>query len=253
VILHVPHASRRVTAFARQRILLDDSALSVELDHMTDAYTDLIASRAARAAAGIPWTFENLSSRLVVDPERFPDEREEMLTVGMGAVYTRTSHGRRLREDDPAHVEDLLAAHFRPYAEAMTDLVDQRLAACGRAVIIDVHSYPRDRLPYERHGEGQRPAICLGTDAAHTPPALLDAARRAFSPCGDLAVNTPFAGCYVPLKHYRQRVPVTALMVEIRRDTYLTGPGGPLADGLDRIIQALTSVIDTVSITPAPQ
>lgn len=247
VILHVPHGSRYISPAARAGIVLDDTALSAELDHMTDAHTDVIAARAAAVASPAPWTFANLSSRLVVDPERFPDEREEMRAVGMGAVYTRTAHGRPLRADDPAHAEALLAAHYRPYAAAMARLVDDRLAATGRAVIIDVHSYPSRQLPYELHGDGDRPAICLGTDPTHTPPGLLDAARKAFSPCGDIALNTPFAGCYVPLEHHQRNTAVIALMVEIRRDTYMTEPGGATNDGIDDIVAALTTLAEAAS------
>ena len=93
-----------------------------------------------------------------------------MRRIGMGAVYTRTSHGRPLRHDDPEHTEELLATHYRPYAAAVADLVDERLAATGHAVILDVHSYPAEALPYELHGGGPRPVVCLGTDPAHTPP-----------------------------------------------------------------------------------
>jgi N-formylglutamate amidohydrolase len=243
VILHVPHASRHVTVAARARLLLDDAALAAELDRMTDAHTDLIAARATGSATTRPWLFVNLASRLVVDPERFPDEREELAAVGMGAVYTRTSHGAPLREDDPAHVEELLAAHYRPYAAAMTALVDERLAATGRAVILDVHSYPSRALPYELHGDGPRPAVCLGTDPAHTPPDLVQAGADAFARCGEVALDTPFAGCYVPLAHYRRHGGVTALMVELRRDTYLTEPAGPPTAGLDRVVGALAELV----------
>jgi N-formylglutamate amidohydrolase len=235
VILHVPHASRAIPPTVRARILLDDEALAAELDRMTDAHTDLLADRAAGAAAVRPWQFVNRLSRLVVDPERFPDEREELTAVGMGAVYTRTSHGGRLREEDPAHAEELLGAYFRPYAEAMTALVDARLAATGRAVILDVHSYPRDTLPYELHG-GPRPAVCLGTDAAHSPPHLVEAAREALAGCGDIALDTPFAGCYVPLAHYRRNPAVTGLMIELRRDV--------VAAHADRLVAALAALVD---------
>ncbi|GAA4574686.1 N-formylglutamate amidohydrolase [Planotetraspora kaengkrachanensis] len=247
VVLHVPHGSRALTPAARQSIALDDDALAVELDHMTDAHTGLIAARAADAAALTPWLLENRYSRLVVDPERFPDEREEMRAVGMGAVYTRTAHGGRLRHDDDARDEALLARHYRPYAAAMADLVDARLAATGHAVVIDVHSYPSRPLPYELHGDGPRPAICLGTDSFHTPPELIRAAEAAFTGFGDIELNTPFSGCYVPLKHYRQQTAVTALMIEIRRDTYMSEPGGPPGEGVDRLARALADLVDAAA------
>ncbi|MEV0809330.1 N-formylglutamate amidohydrolase [Micromonospora sp. NPDC050200] len=252
VVLHVPHGSRALTAAARRSIVLDDDALAAELDQMTDAHTGLLAARAADAACRTPWVLENRYSRLVVDPERFPDEREEMGAVGMAAVYTRTAHGQRLRHDDRARDEALLAQHYRPYAAAMADLVDARLVATGRAVIIDLHSYPSRPLPYELHGDGPRPAICLGTDSFHTPPELVNAARDAFAGFGDIDLDTPFAGCYVPLKHYRQQPAVTALMVEIRRDTYMIEPGGPPTDGIDRLATALATLVQAVSAAAPP-
>jgi N-formylglutamate amidohydrolase len=128
----------------------------------------------------------------------------------------------------------------------MAALVDERLAATGHAVLIDVHSYPSRPLPYELHGAGPRPAICLGTDPYHTPAALLDTARQALSRCGDVDVDTPFSGCYVPLRQHRRQRAVTALMVEIRRDVYLTEPSGPPTDGIDGVVEALTLLVDTV-------
>jgi N-formylglutamate deformylase len=244
VVLHVPHGSRGVPAAVRTRILLDDDGLAAELDRMTDTDTGVIAAHAAAAAGRRPWIFENLASRLVVDPERFPDEREEMRAAGMGAVYTRTSLGAPLREEDPGHEQELLAEFFHPYAQAMTEFVEDRLAAIGRAVIIDVHSYPSAPLPYELHADGPRPAVCLGADEFHTPAWLLDAARAAFTGCGDVEINTPFAGCYVPLKHYGSEQAVSALMIELRRDAYLTEPAGSPTAGLDRLAAALARLVD---------
>ncbi|MEU1294169.1 N-formylglutamate amidohydrolase [Streptomyces sp. NPDC005840] len=245
VLLHVPHSARAVPDDVRAGILLDDPALDRELDHLTDAYTAELAEAAAARSATTPWRFVNGLSRLVVDPERFPDEREEMRAVGMGAVYTHTAHRAPLRSPgtDP---EPLLARFFRPYARAMTDAVADRLAATGRAVIVDVHSYPAAPLPYELHGTGPRPPVCLGTDAFHTPAPLLAAAREAFAGCGGTGVDSPFAGTYVPLAFHRRDPRVSALMVEIRRDTYLTGPGGPPGPGLDRLAAALAALVGAV-------
>jgi len=227
--------------------MLGDEALAAELAHMTDAHTDVIADRAAAAAHRTPWSLVNLLSRLVVDPERLPDDREGMRAVGMGAVYTRTSDGQLLRSvDDAAAEDDLLARWYWPYGQAMTDLVDSRLAATGRATIIDVHSYPSRRLPYELGGE-LRPDVCLGTDTNHTPDWLLDCGREAFASCGSIAVNTPFAGCYVPLNHLGKEPRVSALMVEIRRDLYMIQPGGQPTNGMAAVIASLTRLIDVVT------
>ncbi|MFC7533791.1 N-formylglutamate amidohydrolase [Actinoplanes sp. GCM10030250] len=239
VILHVPHSSRAVV---ESGLVVDGFELAEELDHLTDAHTDVIALRAAGAAGRRPWLFVNRLSRLVVDPERFPDETEEMLKAGMGPVYTQGFAGRRLRDDEPG----LLEEHFFPYGEAFTSLVDERLAAVGRAVVVDVHSYPTVRLPYELHGDGPRPPICLGTDSVHTPDWLTAAAQRAFAVIGEVRLNTPFAGTYVPRAHWGVNTEVTSLMVEIRRDQYMREPGGEPTAGLAPLARALATLIDAV-------
>jgi N-formylglutamate deformylase len=96
---------------------------------------------------------------LVVDPERLPDEHEEMFEVGMGAVYTHTSGGLVLRDPDEQAEAALLERFFTPYAEALADLVDERFSATGCAVLVDLHSYPVHALPYERHQDARRPPV----------------------------------------------------------------------------------------------
>lgn len=243
VILHVPHSSRVVPESVRSGIVLDDRALERELDHITDSWTSDIAAAAAAGSAVTPWQFVNGLSRLVIDPERFPDEREEMLAVGMGAVYTHTTHRERLRPEG-FDGRPLIDRCFHPYAEAMTRAVEGRLAAVGRAVVIDVHSYPTEPLPYELHGDGSRPPICLGTDPFHTPAGLLAAAEKAFARFGGTGTDSPFAGTYVPLDHYGKDDRVSALMIEIRRDVYMSEPGGPAGPGLVAVAAALAHLVN---------
>lgn len=222
VILHVPHASRVIPPEIRPSLTVTDDQLAAELDEITDAHTDVIAQHAAQSVTPRPWTLRNDLSRLVIDPERFPDEREQLNAVGRGAVYTRTCNGAVLRNEDDDARDALLDNYFRPYAAAMSDLVTDRIAATGRAVIIDLHSYPTLPSTYELHPDDQRPALCIGTDPHHTPPWLIEAAYAAFSPLDDIGMDTPFSGTYVPLDRYNTDPHVYSVMIELRRDQYLT-------------------------------
>ncbi len=225
VILHVPHASRVIPPEIRSSLTVTDDQLAAELDEITDTHTDVIAQHAAQSVTPQPWTLRNDLSRLVIDPERFPDEREQLNAVGRGAVYTRTCNGDVLRNADNTTRDALLDNYFHPYAAAMSDLVTDRIAATGRAVIIDVHSYPTLPSRYELHPDDQRPALCIGTDPHHTPQWLIEAAYAAFSPLEDIGTDTPFSGTHVPLDHYNTDPRVHSVMIELRRDQYLTEKG----------------------------
>jgi N-formylglutamate amidohydrolase len=165
----------------------------------------------------------------------------------MAAVYTHGTRGQRIRADDAGHRADLLAAYYATWADAVADLVDARLAATGRAVLVDVHSYPSAPLPYELHADGPRPPVCLGTDPAHTPPDLLAAARRAFARVGVVGTDSPFRGTYVPLRHHGTDPRVHSIMIELRRDGHLVEPAGPVTGGLVVAAAALAALVDAVT------
>ncbi len=243
-VIHVPHSSTRIPDDVRTQLLLGDDELAEELRLMTDARTDELAALVARQVAPRPWLFVNHLSRLVVDPERLPDEHEEMYAVGMGAVYTRTSAGLVLREADEHAERLLLKRFFTPYAEALTELIDERLAATGHAVLVDLHSYPVAALPYELHQEARRPPVCLGVDVDHTPAALRERAFRACSVIGEVVVNEPFAGSYIPLRHFGRDNRVSSVMVELRRDTYMRDDETMDPEGARRVSDALAAILE---------
>ena len=218
VVVHVPHAGLHVPEDVRAGIVLDDDELREELRAITDHRTDALAAGAVELGAR---AFVNRLSRLVVDPERFPDPDDEVMTqVGMSAVYTRTTDQQVLREPSVAERDDLLTRFFAPYAERLADLVEETLDRHGRCVVVDVHSYPTRRLEYEL-GTGERPEVCVGVDDTVTPEPLATLVEAGAADHGlGTARNTPFAGTYVPLKHLHDPR-VTSVMLEIRRDRYL--------------------------------
>ena len=245
VSLHVPHAARFIPAEVRSEILLNDDKLLAELDSMTDSRTDEIALAATEKSAVKPWLFINQFSRLVIDPERFPDDREIMNKVGMGAVYRKTSTGQDLRSDDFSGEQALLEKYFHPYAKALEELVTSRLQANGAVTIIDVHSYrPEQHVNAVNHGQ-KRPAMCIGSDEFHTPNELIGAAIASFSNLGDVYENEPYAGTYVPLKFYGVDNRVHSIMMETRANTFLDDEY-EFHTGADLVIDGLTSLIEKI-------
>lgn len=68
-IIHLPHASTVIPAAARPDMLLSDNELAEEVLRMTDHLTDELVAAALPAAPRVIFPV----SRLVVDPERFPE------------------------------------------------------------------------------------------------------------------------------------------------------------------------------------
>lgn len=249
VIIHVPHASTVIPENIKSQLLLNSDELRQELDLITDSLTNQLAQRAYQLSQSKPWIFENQVSRLVFDPERFPDETEVMNQVGMGVVYTNTSDLKRLRDISEAESQRIVDDFFKPYSFAFQELVTERLKMVNRVVIVDLHSYPPKASDYELFKESPRPELCIGVDDFHTPNWLIDFVKAAFSGLGNIDINTPFVGTYVPLAYYSKDSRVLSTMLELRRDLYLTDltPGlgfGPTASAIAQLIDLISNYLD---------
>jgi N-formylglutamate amidohydrolase len=225
VVLHIPHDSMVVPAQARPQFLLTDSALTLELQRMTDHFTHALFAEPSGDATVVRAPV----SRLVVDVERFADDRAEpMAARGMGAVYSVTSHLAPLRRPLSRAERDALLNHwYHAHHEKLEAAVALALERHGRCLLIDGHSFPGCALPYEGADPNkERPDICIGSDTFHTPRALEQAFAKAFAREGwRVAINDPFAGALVPQSRYRSDPRVEAVMVEVNRDLYLDPVG----------------------------
>ncbi len=244
VLVHVPHASTSIPADVRAGFSIDDEALATELLRLTDHRTDVLAEGVAAVGAT---RFVNRRSRLVVDPERFTDDSEPMLQVGMGPVYTHGHDRSPIRELTDGDRRRLLETYFEPYAAAFAAEVGRLLEDFGACTVVDVHSYPREQLPYELD-DGPRPQLCVGVDERHTPKVLVDVVLACAADHGlTSAVNTPFAGAYVPMDRYGLDDRVSAVMLEIRRDTYLDEETAQPHDGEADVAAFVTDVVATIT------
>lgn len=238
MVLHIPHSSRVIPADVRPTFSLSDAELEAELIRMTDSYTDVLF-QLPRCAARVVFPV----SRLVVDPERFVDDAQEVMAAkGMGVVYTRTSDGRLLRRAlSPESRRQLIRRFYEPHHEKLTRMVNDALGHSGRCLVLDCHSFPSIPLPYEYDQSRERPDICIGTDDYHTPDWIAPAAEELFAVLGlRVLVNRPFSGALVPLVHYRKNPQVWSLMVEVNRSLYMnetTGNRSQVFDPFGRMLQ----------------
>ncbi|MHB2165645.1 DUF3293 domain-containing protein [Alsobacter sp. R-9] len=246
VVVHVPHASVLVPPDETSSFRLSQAELARELLRMTDRWTDELFPVTPVEAGRV--VFE--ASRLLCDVERFPDDRDEpMAARGMGMLYTRTSDGLPLRAA-PAQDERrrLHETWYRPHHARLEAAVRAVLDGAGHALLIDAHSFARHPLPHEPDQAPDRPAICIGTDAFHTPPAVRDAAVAAAQACGwSVAVDRPFAGALVPAAFHRTDPRVQSLMIEVRRDLYMDEASGAKHDGFAGVRSGLAVIIEAAA------
>ena len=141
--------------------------------------------------------------------------------------------------------EDRLSRLYRPYHDALWNLLEQTRARFGTAVLIDCHSMP---------SAAAIPDVVLGDRygmaAAH---ALMRRAERDFElRAFTVARNTPYAGGYSTHLYGRPMLGVHALQIEINRALYLDEeriePNLRFNDVARRIGEALR---DLTSIEPA--
>ena len=235
--VHIPHDSAVIPASALADYLISEDALLRELLRLTDWHTgDLYA-------AGLPSAdvVRAEVSRLVVDVERFADDRlERCAAVGMGATYERTCAGNPLRALSPERRAELLARYYWPHHRRLDEAAAERLARFGRCVFLDAHSFPTGPLPTQVDFAAP-PEIGIGTQEGHTSPGLRALAETFFRDRGFVVgVDVPFSGAIVPNRFFGKEPRVQSVMIEVRRDLYMDQRSGERHDGFGRMQAMLT-------------
>lgn len=193
------------------------NAYREELPFMTDWYTDELFINGIGTALTAP------VSRLICDMERFRDrDKEPMEKNGMGICYTKRHDGTELVDYSFLHRNKIIEKYYDPYHRRLTELADEALQEFPYVMILDCHSFSPVPLPYEPDQSPDRPDICIGTDAFHTPADLVETASGFFRSKGySVKIDSPYAGTIVPMKHYGKNRRVRSVMIELNRGLYL--------------------------------
>jgi N-formylglutamate amidohydrolase len=166
-----------------------------------------------------------------------------MAERGMSVIYRSTSglgDLRRIITDEERRV--LLERYYHPHHLRLTQTVDTALSEHGKCLAVDCHSFA---LPYEFDSTSKaRPDICIGTDDFHTTPELAEELIKNFEGQGfSVALNSPFAGALVPMKHYRKDRNVQSLMVEVNRALYCDEKTGLKGDNFSEVSRLIREAL----------
>lgn len=220
MLVHTPHAGRLIPdRFDRTR-LTDPTMFDQTCEQMRDRHADTLALMiAARLDATI---MLDHTTRMWCDPERYPDDREEMNKAGMGAIPTRDIDGHPLYKPGQAPGMRERGQRFRllytPWHRMLDTICQTMLDTYGRCTIIDVHTYPREPHPFEPYADQPRTQTIIGHN--NDPASRAIGARAAALLMGrglTVGVNTAHRGAITPDGIHDIRL--ASIMVETRWDT----------------------------------
>ena len=240
LILHIPHSSINIPF--NDGYVVTEEFLESELLKLTDWYTDDLFYSEQEITVTADF------SRIFCDPERFPDDSQEIMSkYGMGVLYEKSDSNAILRIISQELRERILSEYYWPHHKKLNDAVNFQLEQFSQATIIDCHSFPN--IPLERSLDKnlERPDFNIGTDSFHTPQKLIDVSVDFFKKAGySLGINRPYSGSIVPLMHYQKNRNVQTIMLEINRKLYLKEQSNEKSDRYSEIKNLTKEFINTI-------
>lgn len=207
-IIHIPHTSTLIPDEYRGEFLLTDKEIEIEHSFMIDWFVDELV---------YGFKEENILkfdySRLFCDVERLNSEKEKMNKVGMGVLYTKTHDLKPLRNNPSKEIIDL---YYKPHHEKFYNLTKDYLEQ-DDVLIVDLHSYPNEKLPYELTENNERPPLCVGVDLDIKRELMINIIETIEPYNIYWKFNQPFHGSIKPLE-YINHPKIHSVMLEFNRD-----------------------------------
>ena len=201
--------------------------------------------------------------RCVVDLNRGPDEIDPLVVsgvapaalnprimAGLGVIPRIVSQGRAIydRPISLAVAQQRIERLWHPYHRALAGLIDEAVARFGGAILIDMHSMPRDALA---HLPRPRPDFVLGDrNGGSASTRITSEIASAVQAEGfRLRRNSPFSGAYIATTYGRPRQNVHVVQLELDRSLYMNErmveprvDFGAFALRLERILKRLAGL-----------
>lgn len=228
VIFASPHSGREYPDW-----FLESTSLPMKLLRSSeDAFVDrLISSAPSHGAVALSARMP----RCLIDLNRGPDEIDPLVVhgvprhplnqrtiAGLGVIPRVVAQGRTIHNHPISRAEAArrINAYWRPYHHILHALIGEALSNFGQAILIDMHSMPREALS---HLHGQQPEFVLGNRHGLSASArVLDMVADTVSSEGwKIRRNSPFSGAYICSHYGRPRRNIHVVQVEIDRSLYM--------------------------------
>lgn len=263
VVFASPHSGRAYPdSFLAQSVLDARSIRSSE-----DAFVDELLRAAPRLGAPL---LAATAPRAYIDLNRAPDELDPALiegvrpaahnprinsglgviprvVAGSRAIY----HGKLPRLEAERRIDRV----WRPYHDRLAALMDESCALFGEAILIDVHSMPREAIESMGGRGRRRPEIVLGDRfGAAAAAGVVDRIEAAFAAEGLAVVrNTPFAGAYIAQAYGRPAAGRHAVQIEIDRSLYMNEAEIRPSAEFARFCQVMDAVLERIVAVGRPE
>lgn len=228
LIFASPHSGRHYPQWFLTESRLDPTHLRSSEDAFVDRLIQpALAHGAVVLTANVP--------RCVVDLNRAPDEIDPLVVAGanppamnprimagLGVIPRVVSQGRAIhdRPIDLAEADQRIRSLWHPYHRALSAVIDEAVARFGGAILIDMHSMPRDALA---HLPRPRPDFVLGDrNGVSAAPRISAGVAEAVTAEGfRLRRNSPFSGAYITAAYGRPGRNVHVVQLELDRSLYM--------------------------------
>lgn len=268
-VFNSPHSGR----FYPPRFLAMSRLDAHAIRRSEDCYVDQLFGGAV--ALGAPMLVANFP-RAYLDVNREPWEldprmfdgplppyantRSARVAGGLGTVPRLVGEGQEIYAGRLTLTEAVMRVEsiYKPYHEALGQLLSSTHAAFGFGVLIDCHSMPAS----VRAGDGAiKPDFIVGDRfGTACAPALTEAAIAILLGMGyNVAHNKPYAGGFITEHYGRPSQGLHALQIEVNRGLYLnertyepTTGFAPLAADLTRFCAGMMAIPDGLIEPDAP-
>ena len=265
VVFASPHSGRSYSWSFLRKTVLDEMAIRSSEDAFVDLlFSDVPSFGAPLLTAKTPRSFIDLNRNTdELDPALIDGVRKTShnprVASGLGVIPRVVSNGRSIYHGKISRVdvETRISTHWKPYHNALEQLLAQSQQRFGEAILIDCHSMPTEAIRSATRGNTQKADIVIGDRfGASANCGIVDRIEAAFAGAGlRVARNAPFAGAFIAQHYGRPSRNQHVVQIEIDRSIYMNEmmirPNGNF-QSFQRLISSIAKQISLIGAPTVP-